>query len=66
MAELHARGGRTIAESEDSAVVFGMPQELIRRGGAGVVLPSDRIAGQLTRWLSPAARRTGPVPGLKD
>ncbi|CAO3404810.1 Chemotaxis response regulator protein-glutamate methylesterase CheB (EC 3.1.1.61) [Azospirillum palustre] len=66
MAELHARGGRTIAESEDSAVVFGMPQELIRRGGAGVVLASDRIAGQLTRWLSPAARRAGPAPGRKD
>ncbi|WP_188051902.1 chemotaxis-specific protein-glutamate methyltransferase CheB [Azospirillum sp. Sh1] len=59
MAELHARGGRTIAESEDSAVVFGMPQDLIRRGGAGVVLPSGRIAGQLTRWLMPAARRAG-------
>nr|WP_295825964.1 chemotaxis-specific protein-glutamate methyltransferase CheB [uncultured Azospirillum sp.] len=59
MAELHARGGRTIAESEDSAVVFGMPQDLIRRGGAGVVLPSGRIAGQLTRWLMPAARRVG-------
>ncbi|WP_085940717.1 chemotaxis-specific protein-glutamate methyltransferase CheB [Azospirillum sp. B506] len=59
MAELHARGGRTIAESEDSAVVFGMPQDLIRRGGAGVVLPSDRVAGQLTRWLLPVARRIG-------
>lgn len=59
MAELHARGGRTIAESEDSAVIFGMPQDLIRRGGAGVVLPSGRIAGQLTRWLMPAARRAG-------
>ncbi|WP_434624118.1 chemotaxis-specific protein-glutamate methyltransferase CheB [Azospirillum sp. B2RO_4] len=59
MAEIHARGGRTIAESEDSAVVFGMPQDLIRRGGAGVVLPSGRIAGQLTRWLMPAGRRTG-------
>ncbi|WP_167393487.1 chemotaxis-specific protein-glutamate methyltransferase CheB [Azospirillum oryzae] len=59
MAELHARGGRTIAESEDSAVVFGMPQDLIRRGGAGVVLPSGRIAGQLTRWLMPAGRRVG-------
>ncbi len=59
MAELHARGGRTIAESEDSAVVFGMPQDLIRRGGAGVVLPSGRIVGQLTRWLMPAGRRVG-------
>ncbi len=59
MAELHARGGRTIAESEDSAVVFGMPQDLIRRGGAGIVLPSDRIAGQLVRWLMLAQRRAG-------
>nr|WP_222531023.1 chemotaxis-specific protein-glutamate methyltransferase CheB [Azospirillum sp. 412522] len=59
MAELHARGGRTIAESEESAVVFGMPQDLIRRGGASVVLPSDRVAGQLTRWLLPATRRAG-------
>ncbi|PWC33976.1 chemotaxis-specific protein-glutamate methyltransferase CheB [Azospirillum sp. TSO35-2] len=57
MAELRRRGGRTIAESEDSAVVFGMPQELIRRGGASVVLPSDRIAGQLTRWLAPIMKR---------
>ncbi|WP_372400103.1 chemotaxis-specific protein-glutamate methyltransferase CheB [Azospirillum sp. HJ39] len=57
MADLHGRGGRTIAESEDSAVIFGMPQDLIRRGGAGIVLPSNRIAGQLVRWLMPAARR---------
>lgn len=59
MADLHARGGRTIAESEDSAVVFGMPQDLIRRGGANIILPSDRIAGQLTRWLMPVVRRIG-------
>lgn len=53
MAELRRLGGRTIAESEESAVVFGMPQELIRRGGAGMVLPSDRVAQQLVRWLKP-------------
>lgn len=51
MAEIFRNGGRTIAESEDSAVVFGMPRELIECGGAGAVLPADRIAGQLTRWL---------------
>ncbi len=62
MAELHGRGGRTIAESEDSAVIFGMPQDLIRRGGAGIVLPSNRIAGQLVRWLMPAARRPDRRP----
>lgn len=51
MAELRRQGGRTIAEAEDSAVVFGMPQELIRRGGADTVLPSDRVAQQVMRWV---------------
>jgi two-component system, chemotaxis family, protein-glutamate methylesterase/glutaminase len=50
MAELRARGGRTIAESQDSAVVFGMPAELIRRGGADLVLPAERVAAQLQAW----------------
>ncbi|WP_188260269.1 chemotaxis-specific protein-glutamate methyltransferase CheB [Azospirillum tabaci] len=51
MTELRRQGGRTIAEAEGSAVVFGMPQELIRRGGADMVLPSDRVAQQVTRWV---------------
>ncbi|WP_207462057.1 chemotaxis-specific protein-glutamate methyltransferase CheB [Azospirillum sp. SYSU D00513] len=57
MADLAARGGRTIAESEESCVVFGMPQELIRRGGATVTLPSERIADQLVRWIPVPRRR---------
>jgi two-component system chemotaxis response regulator CheB len=52
MAELRARGGRTIAESEETAVVWGMPGELVKRGGASVVLPLQRIADQLCRWTS--------------
>lgn len=51
MAEMYQRGGRTIAESEDTAVVFGMPAELINRGGATVVAPCDQVAKQLVRWL---------------
>ena len=50
MTTLHHLGGRTIAESEASAVVFGMPAELIRNGGAGVVLPSESVARQLISW----------------
>jgi two-component system chemotaxis response regulator CheB len=50
MARLHQEGGRTIAEAEESAVVFGMPKELIERGGADVVLHMEKIAAQLTRW----------------
>jgi two-component system chemotaxis response regulator CheB len=50
MTALRARGGRTIAEAASTAVVWGMPGELVRRGGASVVLPLPRIAEQLTRW----------------
>ncbi|CAO3356356.1 chemotaxis-specific protein-glutamate methyltransferase CheB [Azospirillum melinis] len=52
MTELRRRGGRTIAEDESTAVVFGMPADLIRRGGADAVLPCGDIASQLLRWLS--------------
>ncbi|MDP4300434.1 chemotaxis-specific protein-glutamate methyltransferase CheB [Leptothrix discophora] len=51
MARLHAQGGRTIAESADTAVVFGMPQELIERRAATLVLPCTSIASQLRLWL---------------
>jgi two-component system, chemotaxis family, protein-glutamate methylesterase/glutaminase len=40
-AEIKKRGARTIAESEETAVVFGMPAELIERGGANLVLPPN-------------------------
>jgi len=48
--EIKKRGGRTIAESEETAVVFGMPAELIERGGASVVLPLEKIANQINVW----------------
>jgi two-component system chemotaxis response regulator CheB len=50
MATLRQRGGRTIAESEASAVVFGMPAELIRLGGAELVLSAGMVARQLMTW----------------
>lgn len=49
-AEIKRRGGRTIAESEESAVVFGMPAELIARGGASVTLHAEKIALQINAW----------------
>ncbi len=59
MAEVQRRGGRTVAESEETAVVFGMPRELIELGGAGAVLPADRIAEQLVEWTHGAPRAKG-------
>lgn len=51
MAELRRRGGMTIAEAEETAVVWGMPGELVRADGAEVIAPVDRIAASLTEAL---------------
>jgi two-component system chemotaxis response regulator CheB len=48
--EIKKRGGRTIAESEESAVVYGMPAELVGKGGASLVLAVEKIAVQLSAW----------------
>lgn len=52
MAEMFQKGGKTIAESEETAIIFGMPAELIERKGAKMVLPSHKIARQLIQWAS--------------
>lgn len=57
MSALKKAGARTIAESEESAVVFGMPAELIKKGGASMVLPSSQIANQLKLWMGLGAKR---------
>ena len=49
MVTIRAGGGVTIAESEASCVVYGMPRAAIQRGGAGWVLPLDEIAELLGR-----------------
>ncbi len=52
MARLRAEGGRTVAEAEETAVVWGMPGELVRLGGADVVAKLPRIAAQLLEWAA--------------
>ncbi len=51
MTRLHQQGGRTIAESEDSAVVWGMPGQLVARKGATAVLDAAQIPTRLTTWI---------------
>ena len=51
MTEIHKRGGKTIAQSERCCTVFGMPKELIQRGGASLVMDVERIAPQIAQWL---------------
>ncbi|MCA9434227.1 MAG: chemotaxis response regulator protein-glutamate methylesterase [Candidatus Omnitrophica bacterium] len=47
LAEMHNEGAKTIAQDEDSCVVFGMPKEAIQLGGADFVTPLDRIAEKI-------------------
>jgi two-component system chemotaxis response regulator CheB len=45
--------GFCLAESEESAVVFGMPQEAIRTGVIDKVLPLGRMSQEIVRRCSP-------------
>jgi two-component system, chemotaxis family, protein-glutamate methylesterase/glutaminase len=47
MKRVREQGGRTVAEAESTAVVWGMPGELVRNGGAEFVSPLDDIAGAI-------------------
>ncbi len=58
MADLHAQGGRTIAEAEETAVVWGMPGELVAAKRADWIVPLPAIADCLQR-LTPCNPVTG-------
>jgi len=49
-------GGKVIAESEDTAVIFGMPQQAIRTGAVDQVLPLGDIATAIELGISDEAR----------
>ena len=49
MVQIKATGGITIAESEETAIVFGMPKEAINRGGVDIIAPSYQIADEIIK-----------------
>ncbi len=49
MLEMKEAGATTIAQDEESCVVFGMPAEAIKLGGVDTILPLDRIAAEVVR-----------------
>jgi two-component system chemotaxis response regulator CheB len=51
MARLRQQGGHTIAEAESTAVVWGMPGELVKKGGAESVRPVEGIAAVVIEWV---------------
>jgi two-component system chemotaxis response regulator CheB len=59
-----AAGGNVIAESEETAVIFGMPQQAIRSGVVDAVLPLDGIAQAIQSGVA-RARASTPREGGK-
>jgi two-component system, chemotaxis family, protein-glutamate methylesterase/glutaminase len=58
MTELRLQGGNTIAEAEETAVVWGMPGELVRADGATWTLPLHKIAQKLQKLVPAHAARS--------
>ncbi len=47
--QVRERGGRTIAESAESAIIFGMPGEAIKTGAVEEILPLSQIPHAIRR-----------------
>ncbi len=62
MLEIVKKGGYTIAESEETAVIFGMPQEAIAAQAVSKVLPLEEIPGEVLR-ICQGGNGAGRVPG---
>jgi two-component system chemotaxis response regulator CheB len=60
MRELRQRGGRVIAQDQESSVIFGMNREVIQNGDADEVVPLAAIGARLAALVigTPLARRT--------
>ena len=56
MLEIRSAGGRTIAESEETTVVFGMPKAAIRNGAVEVTLPLNAISGRIEKMAREICR----------
>jgi len=54
--EMLRAGSATIAQDQETSVVFGMPREAIKRGAAAHVVPLPAVAGRMLA-LATAARR---------
>jgi two-component system chemotaxis response regulator CheB len=54
---VHLGGGSVIAESESTAVIFGMPQQAIRTGLVDHVLPLEEIAAAIQIGYRTSSRR---------
>jgi two-component system chemotaxis response regulator CheB len=52
MLEMKKAGAQTVAQNEETCVVFGMPKEAIKRGGVDRTVPLQAIAPEIMRLVS--------------
>lgn len=52
MKEMAQAGAQTLAQDEDSCVVFGMPKEALRHGGVTETIPLEHISAAIMRYAS--------------
>lgn len=48
--EMRQMGSHTVAQDEETSVVFGMPKEAIQRGGAVRTLPLSKMAAEIVAF----------------
>jgi len=55
--EMKQAGALTLAQDEESSIVFGMPKEAIALGAADRVVPLRRVAGEITAYAARAPQK---------
>ena len=58
MKKMHDAGAHTIAQDEESCVVYGMPKAIIDEGLADRVLPLGKIAPAIARHVKRSRRKS--------
>lgn len=51
MKAIKSQGGKTIAQSEDTCTVYGMPKAVVEAGIADKVVPLDKIAAEIVNMI---------------
>jgi len=51
LSQMKKQGAQTMAQNEESCVVYGMPMEAAKTGDVDEVLPLDRIAAEIARLV---------------
>ena len=52
LAHVHHIGGKTIAQNQDTCIVFGMPKEAIDLGAVDRICPLEEIAQEVVKMFN--------------